>query len=258
MMDCIITAGGNPEPGDPLYPYTQGNSKALLDMNGRTMLERVVDALQESQYVEEIVIIGLGSDLGMQFRRPVHHLPDQGGLVSNAIAGIDWLIENRPEATEFLGCSADIPLISGNMVDAYIDSCRPFDQAFYYILVTKETMESRFPGSNRTFVKLRDADVAGGDVVIMRFDIALANRKLWEQMANARKHAWQIARAVGLRVLLKLLIRRLSVADIEATSARLIGSPVKVVFEQHAEMAMDADKPHQVELLRSELERLAN
>ena len=54
-MHCIVTAGGLPGPEDPLYPYTQGKPKALLDMGGRTMLERVMDALQNSKYVETIV-----------------------------------------------------------------------------------------------------------------------------------------------------------------------------------------------------------
>ena len=29
-MDAIVTAGGIPQPGEPLYEYTQGKSKALL------------------------------------------------------------------------------------------------------------------------------------------------------------------------------------------------------------------------------------
>jgi hypothetical protein len=31
-MDAIITAGGIPQPDDPLYEYTQGSHKALLDI----------------------------------------------------------------------------------------------------------------------------------------------------------------------------------------------------------------------------------
>ena len=35
-MDCVITAGGVPKPDDPLYVYTQGKPKALLEINGRS------------------------------------------------------------------------------------------------------------------------------------------------------------------------------------------------------------------------------
>ncbi len=251
-MDCIITAGGNPTPEDPLYSYTQGKSKAQIDMGGRTMLERVIDAIQESRHIEEIVVIGLGSDLGMKFNHPVHHLPDQGGLISNALAGINWLMKNRPPEKVFLACSADVPLITGPIVDQYIESCQPFDLGMYYIMVTKEIMETRFPGSNRSFVKLKDKEIAGGDMAILQFAIIHENIELWEMLSNARKHAWKIARGVGLGIMIKLLTRRLSISDIEKTGLRLIGTPVKVVEGQHAELAMDADKPHQVDLLRSE------
>ena len=34
-MDVIVTAGGIPRPNEPLYPYTQGESKALLEIAGK-------------------------------------------------------------------------------------------------------------------------------------------------------------------------------------------------------------------------------
>jgi NDP-sugar pyrophosphorylase family protein len=44
-MDAIVIAGGIPEPGDPLYEYTQGQPKALLDIAGKPMVQWVLDAL---------------------------------------------------------------------------------------------------------------------------------------------------------------------------------------------------------------------
>ena len=45
-MHCLIIAGGTVRPEDALYPYTHGRPKALIDMGGRTMLERVVGTLK--------------------------------------------------------------------------------------------------------------------------------------------------------------------------------------------------------------------
>lgn len=254
-MDCIILAGGLPGPEDPIYPYTQGKPKALLDMHGRTLLERVVDAVQACQYVEDVVVIGLGGDMGMQFQRPVHHLPDQGSLVGNGIAGLNWIAQNKPHTTHILGASGDVPLLTGPLLDELIESCRPFTHDVYYNFITREVMEKRFPHSTRTYVKLKGLEVAGGDVGIMSTRLA-EQRELLEAVTNVRKHAWQIARIVGLRMLIKLLFRQISLPDIEATAERLTGLPVKVRLNPHAEIGMDADKPHQVDLLRAELARL--
>lgn len=255
-MDCIVVAGGVPQEEDLLYEYTRGKPKALLAMNGRTMLEYVVDAIQSAQQVEDVVVVGLGSDMGQQFKRPVHHLPSQGNLVANALVGVDWLMKKKPETKAVIVSSADIPMITGQMVDDFVEMCRPFDCGMYYNFVAKETMEARFPGSNRTFTKLKGAEVAGGDVGIIQPDIIEANRALWNALTNARKHAWQLARAVGLGVLFKLLTRQLSMTDIEVLAARLTGRPMKVLLNPYAEMAMDGDKPHQVDMLRAELKKL--
>jgi GTP:adenosylcobinamide-phosphate guanylyltransferase len=252
-MDCIVTAGGIPGPEDPLYAYTQGKSKALLDMHGRTMLERVIDALQTSHYVERIVVVGLGDDMGMHFQRPVEHLPDQGGIVPNLLAGMHYLYGPTPARVPVLICSADIPAISGANVEAFVETCVPFDKGVYYNFVTQETMEARFPHSNRTFVKLKGVRIAGGDMVIAHADLADAHRELWLALTNARKHAWQLARIVGLGTLLKLLFRQLSLSDLEKTAERIIQRPTAIILSPFAELAMDADKPHQVDLLRDDL-----
>ncbi|MDX1662497.1 MAG: NTP transferase domain-containing protein, partial [Candidatus Promineifilaceae bacterium] len=58
-MDCIVVAGGRLSPGEPLYPYGPKQPKALLEVGERTMLEMVVVALQASEYVDRVVVVGL-------------------------------------------------------------------------------------------------------------------------------------------------------------------------------------------------------
>ena len=253
-MDCIITAGGNPTPEDPLYAYTKGQSKALLDMNGRTMLERVVDALQGSQYVEDIIVVGLGSDMGLQFQRPVNHLPDQGSLIKNGIAGINWLSDHKSADQPVIASSADIPAITPVMVDELVERCQPFKEAIYYSFVSKEAIETRFPGSHRTFTRFTEGEFAGGDMAILHPKVVLKNQELWELMTNARKYPMKIARLIGLGLMFKLLLRRLSLTDVEKTATRMLGFPAKVLINPHAEMGMDGDKPDQIDMLRHYLQ----
>jgi len=152
-MHCIIIAGGVVGPDNPLYPYTQGQPKALIDMGGRTMLERVVAAVQSSAYIEDVVVVGIMPEMaaGLQFARPVEFLPDQNGMVANMITGLEWLARRHPDAQVVLGCSADIPTITGQVVDEFIDACRPWDKGIYYNFVTRTRLEERFPNSRRTY-----------------------------------------------------------------------------------------------------------
>jgi len=258
-MDCIVTAGGLPGPDDPLYEYTQGKPKALLEMGGRTMLERVMDALQSAQHVDRIVLVGLEDDMGMKFLRPVdQYLPDHGSLVGNVLAGLRWLQQDKPDLESVLFCSSDLPAITANNVDSFVESCEPYDKGIYYVFVPREAMEARFPGSKRTYVKLKGLEVAGGDMAIAKAEMADSNEELWRTLTEARKHAWKLASTIGFGVLFKYLFRQLSVEDIEQTAERIIGEPATIVLDAPAEIAMDVDKPAQLELLLADFRSRQN
>lgn len=256
-MHCLVLAGGSSNPGDPLFPYTNGAPKALLTVGDRTLLEWVVGAVQESRYIDDVTIIGIdpatAAAASLQFKRPVRFLPDEGSMVANMRAGTDYIAQQWPDTGIILGTSADIPTITGAIVDDFIAACEPWDKAIYYNFVTRATMEARFPGANRTFTRLADMEVAGGDMTMAHVNVLRENEPLVTAATNARKHPWQVARIVGLRFLLRFLLRRVTLAEIQATVSRIVGRPVAVLLSPHAELAMDADKPHQVDLLRHDL-----
>jgi len=256
-MDCIITAGGSVAEDDPLFPYTKGKPKALIEINGLTMLEYVVRALEGSSFVDAIYIVGLDEDdvSGLALSPDITYIADCGGLVANLSAGLNRLRADNPKAETALLSSADIPLLTPEVVNAYVEDCRPFDCVAYYNVVTRELIERSFPGSGRTFVKLRGLAVAGGDMTLVQTRIMQTNDEFWEALVSGRKHAWRLARIVGLRTLLKFLVRRLSLSDIEQHASRLVGAPVRLLNSPYPELAMDVDKPAQVELLRQVLVR---
>jgi NDP-sugar pyrophosphorylase family protein len=64
-MDAILTAGGIPLPEDPLYTYTNGDSKALVDVAGKPMIQWVLDALSDAKLVDNVIIIGLSPKSGV-------------------------------------------------------------------------------------------------------------------------------------------------------------------------------------------------
>jgi molybdopterin-guanine dinucleotide biosynthesis protein A len=255
-MHCVILAGGIVGPDDPLYAYTGGRPKALLDMGGRPMLERVIAALQASSHVEEVLVVGIAEETiaaaGLQTARPVAALPDAGDMLANMLVGAAWFRKHHPEVEVVLGCSADIPTITGRIVDAFIEACRPWDKAVYYNLVTRQKLEARFPHSRRTYSRYGPIEAAGGDMAIARLDVLDKNRDLAAALSNARKQPWRIAGLVGVRFLVRFLLHRVTVADVEKTAERIIGAPVKIILDGSPELAMDADKPFQVDLLRAE------
>jgi hypothetical protein len=255
-LPLLITAGGVPHPDTALYRETLGQPKALLDMGGMTMLGRVLHGLAEADSVGDIVVAGLDEIYwdAIEQPRPVIFLPNWGSLVGNVRGGLIYL-RQRYEAVApvALVCASDIPHVRGFMIDELVAQARPFDRLFYYPAVTPATMEAAYPGANRTYVNLKDGlRIAGADVGLMHYDLLDSDQQLWTQIAAGRKRAWQIARLVGLGFTLKLLLRQLSPEEIYATAVRVLKAdrPPQLLITPHAALAMDADKPHQVAILR--------
>ena len=70
-MDAIVTAGGIPRPEDPLYTYSHGDSKALIDVAGKPMIQWVLDALGNAKQVDNVIIIGLSPKSGVTCKKPI-------------------------------------------------------------------------------------------------------------------------------------------------------------------------------------------
>lgn len=251
-MDAFVTAGGIPEPDEPLHAEAGGQPKALIDVAGRPMIQWVLDALGGASQVGQIVLVGLAPDSGLTCARPLHFLPNQGGMLANIQAGMARLRELNPHAEHALAVSTDIPAITPAMVDWLIDHVRQSDHDLYYCVIERQTMERRFPESRRSFVRFRDVEVCGGDMNAVRLSLA-ADAALWNRLVAARKHALRQAAMVGWDLVLLMLLRRLTLAQAEQRICQRLGLRGRIVPCPHAEIGMDVDKPHQLELLRRDL-----
>jgi GTP:adenosylcobinamide-phosphate guanylyltransferase len=252
-MECILMAGGIPQEDDLLFEHTQGAPKALLPLVGKPMVQWVLDALEGVDRIEGIIFVGLVSDEGLSSSKVVAHVPDHGSMLGNVIAGVDRLMEINPAAVQTVVCSADIPLITPAIIDDYLDQCTDTDMDLHYGAVRRELMESRFPQSRRTYIHLTDGDLAGADIFVINPKIAYTNRELFEDLMGGRKSVLKQARRIGWVTLLKLLLRRLSIAEAEERVCKAMGLTGRAVLVAHAELGMDVDKPFQLEIVRREL-----
>ena len=254
-MDALITAGGVPEPGEPLYEYTQGEPKALLDVAGKPMAQWVLDALDGATTVGRVVIVGLPADDKLSCLKAQAYLPNQGGMLDNIRAGVEKVVELNPSSGHVLVVSSDIPAITSEMVDWLVDTTMQTDHDVYYTVITRQVMEARFPKSKRSYTHLKDVEVCGGDMNMIRTSMVTANDEIWTRILAARKNVFKQASLIGFGTLFLLLLRRLKLeSGIKRVCERLDISG-RVIFSPYAEIGMDIDKPGQLEMLRKDLAR---
>lgn len=254
-MDAILTAGGIPQPGDPLYEYTQGEPKAMLDIAGKPMIQWVLDALDQASLVDKIIIVGLAEDNPMTCSKPVVFVPSHGDLLKNLHAGISKEREINPAASHVLSVSSDIPAITSEMVNWTIETSLESDVDVVYNVITRQVMEARFPASNRSYVRLRDVEVCGGDMNVIRTLTVTSNEDLWERIVASRKNALRQASLIGYDTLLLLLLRRITLEQGAQKVTRRLKITGRAVICPYAEIGMDVDKPHQLEIMRKDLQK---
>lgn len=254
-MYAILTAGGIPQPGEPLYEYTQGQPKALLELAGKPMIQWVLDALGGAKMVEGIILMGLPPESKLVSTKPVFYMPNQGEMLANILTGVRKALEINPTLSHVLLVSSDIPAVTPEIVDWVVNTALQTDHDLYYSVISRSVMETRFPGSKRTFTHLRDVEVCGGDINVIRTMTATEREDFWRKIIAARKSPLQQASLVGIDVLVGFLLRNITLkAAVEKVSKR-IGLRGRVILCPFAEAGMDIDKPHQLEIVRADLER---
>ena len=254
-MHAILTAGGNPQPDDPLYSYTQGDSKALIDIAGKPMVQWVLDALSDAEQVDDVILIGLSPKSGLSCKKPVHYISNQGRMLANIVAGVTKALELDPKAEYVLIVSADIPALNGDMVDWLVNTAMETEHDLYYGICPRDVMEARFPGSNRTYTRLKDIDLCGADINIAHVRMATEHLDLWESFIGNRKSPLRQAATIGFDTLFQVATRSITLDQLVEKVCRRIGITGRAIIWDHAEPCMDVDKPHQLELLREDLAR---
>lgn len=254
-MDAIVFAGGIPQPNEPLYAYSGGEPKALIDVAGKPMVQWVLDALSQARSIDRVVIIGLTQRARLRCSKPLTYMPGEGRLLENVKAGTAKVLELNPKAKYVLLVSSDTPAIKGEMVDWIVNTCMQTKDDLYYNVVRREVMEKRFPESKRTYTKLKDMQVCGGDSNMVRAAIVNENSEFWSKLLDARKSPPQQALLLGPDVLVRLLFRQLTADDVIQRVAARLGLKGRALVCPYPEVGMDVDKPHQLELLRADLAR---
>lgn len=254
LINVVVLAGGQLTPEDPLYDAAPYGRRSLVDIHGKPMVQWVVDALSQSESVGTLYVMGLTERFGLKTPKPCVYLPDEGGVFENIQAGVLQSAQDFPERDKVLLASADIPAITSDMVDWLIDQvqAQPEKQLFYNVL-TPTVMEERFPASARSYVKFKDVAVCGGDLNATDIDLFTKERAIWKQLADTRKHPLRQAGLLGLDTLLLVALRIITLEGAIRKVCQKLDINATALLCPYAEMGMDADKPHQLELLRDVL-----
>lgn len=255
MLPAIVTAGGIPQKDEPLYPLSQGKEKALLPIAGKPMLQWVLEALENATRIGNVIVVGAPLPENIQASKVRAIIPNQDDMLSNILAGMRKLLELEPTAHHVVLASSDIPAITGEMVDWLVQTAMQTDEDVYYTVIERRVMEAKYPLSRRSYTRLKDIEVCGGDMNVVRATLAAGNQEMWKKIIAARKNVFKQAALIGFDTLILLLLRQITLDQAVRTVASRMQITGRAIVCPYAEIGMDIDKPHQFEIVEADLLR---
>ncbi len=248
-IDALVLAGRRAGEIDPLAGVENVPHKGLLVAGGKPLIRRVTEALTASGRIDRITIAApedvrgaIGAALaglgGWSFRDTA------GSPASTALAAM----EEAPEGRALLVTTCDHALLSPAMVRAFLDEAKKSDAAA--ACVERAIYETRFPGSKRTFIKLKDFSFSGANLFWFAGARARGLAGFWRGLEANRKNPLAMARAIGVLTALSYLTGSMTKARLEATIGKRTKVGVRLVPLAAAEAAIDVDKPQDLELVR--------
>ena len=251
MFDAVVLAGGGT--GGPLTEQEGVSNKAFIKIHGRPMLGYILQALAESELIEKIYVVGPQEELAELLEEGYRFIPvpEAGSLLENAGAGLKQVDPQRL----CLMLTADIPLINKEAIEGFLKICAPYDDDFYYPILTRECCRERFPMMKRTYVRLRDGCFTGGNIALLRpvcFNQAYPRLHLF---VAYRKKPLKLFRIMPTSFIFKFLLNLLTVADLESYLSRMLQVRGRAVPCNFVEIGTDVDKISDLEVVRQALKK---
>jgi CTP:molybdopterin cytidylyltransferase MocA len=233
---------------DPVAAEAGTSCKALAPVAGIPMVRRVVEALQESERIDRIVLVG-----------PARHLLAQEASMTQVLdsSRVSWLkagsspstsaaqaLARQPADRPVLVTTADHALLCREMVDYFLQQATSGGHDFVVAVTPLDTVLAAFPGTRRTGIRLRGGPYCGSNLFAFMTEDARRLASFWQRVEQDRKNPRRVvAGALGLGAIVRYLLGRLTLEQALQQLSRKLGVKIGAVIMPFAEAAIDVDSP---------------
>lgn len=234
MTSALILAGTRPG-GDPLARSIGVGHKALIELGGLTLLERVHAALVAAGMnriavcADEPDVVAISHRLGAEVFAP------DAGPSGSVGRGLELL------GAPMLVTTSDHALLHGQWVRDLVAGT-PMEADVSLLAVRREDVEATMPHARRTWLRFADGEWKTCNLFYIASARGRAAIETWRQVEADRKRPWRIAARLGLGTLWSYIRGRLTFDQAVQRLGERIGIRACVVVTRHGLAAIDIDK----------------
>lgn len=245
----LVLAGERSGPS-PLLEAEGAVTKAEIGIDGRPMVDHVLQTIRESGLQTPCYMAGahaLTRERLAESARTgdIAHLPAAEGPAATVISSLS-AIGRFP----VLVTTCDHPLLTRDMVETFAQASLASGADLTIGLAEKATIEAAYPAVSRTYFPVGGRKVSGCNLFMATSPEALKAIRFWTEAEADRKRPARIARRFGLLNALRMLRPGVTLEQVFHILSRRLGCVVQPVILEHAEAAIDVDKPGDLALVR--------
>jgi len=243
---ALVLAGSRGEP-DAVSAYAGVSHKGLIELGGRTLLERVVTALSDAgaahigvSTADAGVIAALD---GIKVAARLEALPASPSPSLSVRQGAEAL------GLPVLVTTVDHALLQPEWVTRFLADV-PAQADVAALLAPEAAVRAAAPETQRSYMRFADGRYSGCNLFYLRNRRALAVIDLWRTIETHRKQPWKIAALLGPGMLLGYLTGRLTLDRAVARLGAKAAVTAAAVRTPYGLAAIDVDKPADLDLVR--------
>jgi 2-C-methyl-D-erythritol 4-phosphate cytidylyltransferase len=241
---------------DPLADAAGAPHRALLDIHGTPMLERVLRTLVATPCIGEIVVSIDTPRLLEEFPGISELIADDDSRIvvveatdSPSKSVLEIIDDGSPEQP-VLVTTADHALLDVPMIETFLARAEARGGDVAVALVPSKVIRERFPEAKRTYLRFADERYSGANLFAFLTPRAREAVRFWTRAESFRKRPWRLVATFGLRALVLFLRRRLDLEKAFEEISGSVGIRVHPVVMDRAEAAVDVDKLSDLALVR--------
>lgn len=239
---ALVLAAGRPD--DPLATAEGVLNKTLIDVHGRSCLQRVLDALDGAPSVGRVVVAIEDADLTHGLAPRPEAAKAAGRVADTVAAGL------RQLGPPLLIVTGDHALLTADMVEEFLAGAILAEAGVAAGLAAETTIRAAYPDVRRTYLKFAEDGYSGCNLFALASADAERALAFWEEIDRNRKKPWALIKAVDPWAFALYAAKRLTLATAMTRLGKKLGVKVAAVEMRAAEAAIDVDKPDDLALVR--------
>ena len=248
---AILLAGSRPG-GDALARAQGVALKAQIPVAGLPMITRVAEILLACPAIDRIVVLTQEPDEVRAMLPPSRRIdlhPSRGTIAET----VRHFTTSDLAPWPLFVTTADHALLGEATVSGFLSQVGEGEDIAVG-MVSRSVVRARFPANERTWLHFGDGAYTGANLFALTGPPALGALAFWAEVEQDRKKGWRLVAKVGPWLLLRALMRRVTLQGALDEAGAKLGVRIRAIALDDPLAAVDVDKSGDLELATAVLE----